>query len=87
MSEPEFRPLTPKLYRRSCFGGYVRKDDSPSNMRVEIGRQQADGSVVVRLTPQDAVTDDGFREAVEAMGGTPISLYTGGGGIIDPYED
>lgn len=87
MDNPEFKPLTPKHYRRSCFGGYVRKDDSPSNMRMEVGKQQADGSVIVKLTPQDAVTGDGFHEAVEAMGGTPISLDTGGSGIIDPYEE
>lgn len=87
MSKPKFRPLIPKRYQRSCFGGYVQKDDSPSSMRMEVGKQQVDGSVIVRLTPQDAVTGDDFCEAIRAMGGTPISLNTGGDGIINPHEE
>lgn len=32
MVKPTFKPLTPKHYRRSCFGGYIRKDNIPSKL-------------------------------------------------------
>lgn len=52
MGEPTFKPLIPKHYRRSCFGGYIRKDNIPSKMKMEIGKPQSDGSVVVTMTPK-----------------------------------
>lgn len=84
MGEPTFKPLIPKHYRRSCFGGYIRKDNIPSKMKMEIGKPQSDGSVVVTMTPQGAITG---HEFVKARGGTPYRLDTGGDGIFDPFQE
>lgn len=87
MGEPTFKPLIPKHYRRSCFGGYIRKDNIPSKMKMEIGKPQSDGSVVVTMTPQGAITGHEFDEFVKARGGTPYRLDTGGDGISDPFQE
>lgn len=44
-------------------------------MKMEIGKPQSDGSVVVTMTPQGAITG---HEFVKARGGTPYRLDTGG---------
>lgn len=84
MDDPVFRPLIPGHWRRSCFGGYIRKDNIPSKMKMEIGKPQSDGSVVVAMTPQGAITG---HEFVKARGGTPYRLDTGGDGIFDPFQE
>lgn len=53
-------------------------------MKMEIGKPQSDGSVVVTLTPQGAITG---HEFVKARGGTPYRLDTGGDGIFDPFQE
>ena len=87
MDDPVFRPLIPGHWRRSCFGGYIRKDNIPSKMKMGIGKPQSDGSVVVTLTPQGAITGHEFDEFVKARGGTPYRLDTGGDGIFDPFQE
>ena len=74
MDDPVFRPLIPGHWRRSCFGGYIRKP-------------QSDGSVVVTMTPQGAITGHEFDEFVKARGGTTYRLDTGGDGIFDPFQE
>lgn len=52
MVEPTFKPLIPKHYRRSCFGGYIRKtpeDERP--LRLHYGKPREDGSIVVTVLP------------------------------------
>lgn len=61
-----------------------RKDNIPSKMKMEIGKPQSDGSVVVTMTPQGAITG---HEFVKARGGTPYRLDTGGDGIFDPFQE
>lgn len=87
MDDPVFRPLIPRHWRRSCFGGYIRKDNMPSKMKMDIGKPQSDGSVVVTMTPQGAITGHEFDEFVEARGGTTYRLDTGGDGIFDPFQE
>ena len=84
LDDPVFRPLIPGHWRRSCFGGYIRKDNMPSKMKMDIGKPQSDGSVVVTMTPQGAITG---HEFVKARGGTPYRLDTGGDGIFDPFQE
>lgn len=87
MDDPVFRPLIPGHWRRSCFGGYIRKDSMPSKMKMDIGKPQSDGSVVVTMTPQGAITGHEFDEFVKARGGTTYRLDTGGDGIFDPFQE
>lgn len=87
MDDPVFRPLIPGHWRRSCFGGYIRKDNMPSKMKMDIGKPQSDGSVVVTMTPQGAITGHEFDEFVKARGGTNYRLDTGGDGIFDPFQE
>lgn len=87
MDDPVFRPLIPGHWRRSCFGGYIRKDNMPSKMKMDIGKPQSDGSVVVTMTPQGAITGREFDEFVKARGGTTYRLDTGGDGIFDPFQE
>lgn len=87
MDDPVFRPLIPGHWRRSCFGGYIRKDNMPSKMKMDIGKPQSDGSVVVTMSPQGAITGHEFDEFVKARGGTPYRLDTGGDGIFDPFQE
>lgn len=87
MDDPVFRPLIPRHWRRSCFGGYIREDNMPSKMKMDIGKPQSDGSVVVTMTPQGAITGHEFDEFVKARGGTTYRLDTGGDGIFDPFQE
>lgn len=87
MDDPVFRPLIPGHWRRSCFGGYIRKDNMPSKMKMDIGKPQSDGSVVVTMTPQGTITGHEFDEFVKARGGTTYRLDTGGDGIFDPFQE
>lgn len=87
MVKPTFKPLIPKHYRRSCFGGYIRKDNMLSKMKMDIGKPQSDGSVVVTMTPQGAITGHEFDEFVKARGGTPYRLDTGGDRIFNPFQE
>lgn len=87
MDDPVPRPPIPGHWRRSRFGGYIRKDNMPSKMKMDIGKPQSDGSVVVTMTPQGAITGHEFDEFVKARGGTTYRLDTGGDGIFDPFQE
>lgn len=71
MVKPTFKPLIPK----------------PSTMRMEIGKPNQDGSVVVTMTSQGGITGHELDEFVKARGGTFFRLDTGGDGIFDPFQE
>lgn len=56
-------------------------------MKMEIGKPQSDGSVVVTMTPQGAITGHELDEFVKARGGTTYRLDAGGDGIFDPFQE
>ena len=49
VSAPRFTVLKPVSYRRSVYGGFIKKTADGQSARLKCGKPQEDGSIVVTV--------------------------------------
>ena len=62
MDDPVLRPLIPRYWRRSCFGGYIGKTSGDGRpVRLRHGEPRGDGSAVVIVVTDEERKEDGLK--------------------------